>query len=222
MAVPEIALGQTFAEVARITKKNSQDALPRSGEGTTSNETDGLNADAKVEISSFSSNSLHQFNAQFNSVLKSIRIADQSMETVQSHIGQMHSQVQDYLKTYPPYPPGSEERVAALKTIAGIRQQIERLTLPFDHFAGLLLGQENGRTGEYEVKMSGESAGQTIRSHAIHLGPDGLDIPELAIDASDQEILSFKGHLERASSAISRSRAVMAEDTERLIKKFIE
>ncbi|KJS30355.1 MAG: hypothetical protein VR64_16815 [Desulfatitalea sp. BRH_c12] len=223
MSISDIVLSQTFAEVARVTKKNSHDVLPHTDVSPEALKvTGGSKVDVKAEISSYASNSLQKFNLQFNSLLKSIRIADQTMESVQAHIGQMHSEVQAFLKTYPPYPPGSEERIEKLQLIAGIRQQIERLILPQDHFAGLILGNNTGSelATDYSVKIGGQSSGEKVRTHNMHLDSQGLDIPELPLDASDQQIADAQENLEKAAKSIQTKRAALNDDIKKLIRNI--
>lgn len=216
MTISEVALKQTFAEVAKIGKTNQQTSLPNSGQDAKTAKSDPIAGD-KAEISVFSNNSLDQFNVRFNSVLKSVRIADQAMEEVQNGIAKMNSEVQAFLKMYPPYPPGSEERVQRLKTITAIRQQIEKLSLPHDHLAGLILGKGANHVDQDGVTLRSESTEEKIRTCNVQLGPEGLHVPELPPNASDRQIAGFKAHLDRALLSVRRSRSILAQDTQKLI-----
>jgi hypothetical protein len=223
MSISDIVLSQTFAEVARITKKHPHDALPHTDAIPETLKVNGeSDIDVNAEISSYANNKRQKFNLQFNSLLKSIRIADQTMESIQTHIGQMHSEVQAFLKTYPPYPPGSEERIEKLQQIAGIRQQIERLILPQDQFAGLILGNNAGseQATDYSVKIGGQASGEKVRTHNMHLDSKGLDIPELPLNASDQQITDAQENLEKAAKSLQTKRAALNDDITKLIRNI--
>jgi archaellum component FlaC len=103
MITSKIAANQAFAQVNRMHKV---DDASRQHHGrdeaikTTKGETiDGI----KAEISSFSLNPSHQFNTEFNAVVKSIRIADKAMGEIETNIEQMESEVEMFLKQYPPF-----------------------------------------------------------------------------------------------------------------------
>ena len=111
MITSKIAANQAFAQVNRMHKvddasrqHHGRDEAIKTPKGET---IDGI----KAEISSFSLNPSHQFNTEFNAVVKSIRIADKAMGEIETNIEQMESEVEMFIKQYPPFPPGSEDRV---------------------------------------------------------------------------------------------------------------
>ena len=173
----------------------------------------------RVEISAFSTNKLHQFNAKFNSVLKSIRIADHSFAEIGTKLDQMTSEMQTFLKMYPPYPPDSKERVDLLKNYAAIRKQIEQLALPQDDFAGLLLG--NGFADEasetYEFKVGDNpNRGQFINDPPKDGG--GIILPELPMNAGDEQITETVGTLGKVKSHLTNKHRALTQVVRQLIE----
>ncbi|MFZ7125420.1 MAG: hypothetical protein ACOWWM_04605 [Desulfobacterales bacterium] len=190
MITSKIAANQTFAEIARISKKSPEDgSLPRTT-GSAGAEVKAVSEDeVRTDISVFAANRLHRFNAEFNTVLKSVRIADQTMARIDGDLEQMESEVERFLKMYPPYPPGSEERVEMLKRYAGLRHEIEKMTLPKDQVAK-----------EYIPAMG------------------TLDIPMLGPDATDEQIVGAPQSLANTRRVIGVKRQRLSEDTQNLIQ----
>lgn len=219
MAILEVAQQHQFAEIARVNKLTSPHA-PATADGGIEIPADIQGRDVSVEISSFSTNKLHQFNTKFNSVLKSIRIADQALADIETKVDQMSSEIHTFLKMYPPYPPGSEERVKLLKNYAGIRNEIEQFTISEDHFAGLLLG--NGSVmepdGNYQVKIGDKVIGKGLRTGAEGQKAGHFQFPELSMDAGDEQIAGAAKKLGEVESGLAHSRAILRQDVERLIE----
>lgn len=179
---------------------------------------DAHNIDVRVEISDFSTKKQHQFNANFNSVLKSIRIADQSLAGVETRLDQITSEMQTFLKMYPPYPPESEERVRLLKNYAAIRNQIEQLAIPEDSFADLLLrnGPADETAGKYEVKIGDNVIGG--RFPGSQKGLDIIDLPELSMMSNDKQITEAAKTLGNLKSFVTRKRNSLMQDVRLLIE----
>lgn len=223
MITSKIAANQTFTEVSRINKNSADDAGPNPKSGTgRSQGAEDLDRDTRTEISSFSTNRLHQFNVEFNSVLKSVRIADQAMAEIEANVEQMESEVQMFLKTYPPYPPGSEERIEMLKRIAGLRQQIEQLTLPQDPLARMILGNPSAQvpSGNRGAEISKPSTDVQAEGYGVYTGTGGLNIPDLSVTASDEQIVNARDALAAARKTIGSKREDLSRDTKQMIQSF--
>ena len=67
---------------------------------------------------------LETVHSRFNSVARTIRIADENMGKIENYIDRMKTELQGIIKKYPPFPPGSEERVKRLKNIYNSTQVI--------------------------------------------------------------------------------------------------
>jgi len=64
-----------------------------------------------------------------NDTAQSIRKADQAMQMINEvYIEQMKASLNAVRKQYPPFPPGSEERISYLRSFNGFRQIIDQLS----------------------------------------------------------------------------------------------
>ena len=220
MITSKIAANQAFAQINKIFK--GDDA---------SHQSHGNNVDAiktpkgevidgiKTDISSFSTNPLHQFNGEFNAVVKSIRIADQAMDDIAANVEQMESEVEMFLKQYPPYPPGSEDRIKYLSHFAMLRRQIDKMTIPPDAGARHILGEGgNGTPDGWNVEIGGRSTGRTIRSQAVHAGSGGLNLPEITTESPDDQVKAMHVALGQAKQTIQERRTGLAQDASQVIR----
>ena len=221
MITPKIAANQAFSQLNRVHKHDELQRHQNAGDGSpktsSSDAIDGVRAD----ISAFSTHPIQQFNAEFNAVVKSIRIADQAMDEIGANIEQMESEVQMFLKQYPPYPPGSEERSELLNHFAALRKQIDRLTFPPDPFARRIIGKPGGGedTEEEGIKIGKQSLYDSIRRQPVHTGADGLNLPELPRDASDRAIKEMQRALAMARQVVADRRGQLAEDVHTVIRQ---
>ncbi len=219
MITSKIAANQAFAQVNRMYKvddasrqHHGRDEAIKTPKGET---IDGI----KAEISSFSLNPSHQFNTEFNAVVKSIRIADKAMGEIETNIEQMESEVEMFLKQYPPFPPGSEDRVNYLSRFAMLRKQIDQLTFPPDAGAQQIIGQSsNGNAGDWEIEIGGKQIGSTIRRQPVHPGTEGLALPEIGAHSTDAQVADMQKALGSARQQVQQSRHALAEDAIRVIR----
>jgi len=219
MITSKIAANQAYAQVNQLNKgenasrqKSGHEEVIKTSRGET---IDGI----KAEISAFSTNASHQFNAEFNAVVKSIRIADKAMGEIEANVEQMESEVEMFLKQYPPYPPGSDERVKYLSHFAMLRKQIDQLTIPPDIGARSIIGKpQSGQSSDWEIKIGGETIGNTIRHQPFHTGKDGLALPEISLQATDEQIAGLKKALGSARQQIQQQRSEFAQDAIQVIR----
>lgn len=219
MITSKIAANQAFAQLNRLNKVDDSSRHPQErGEAikTPKGETiDGI----KAEISSFSVNASHQFTAEFNAVVKSVRIADKAMGQIETNIEQMESEVEMFLKQYPPYPPGSEDRVNYLSRFAMLRKQIDQLTFPPDAGAQIIIGRpQNGQMGDWEIEIGGKQTGKTIRRQPVHVGKEGLAVPEITNRSTDEQIRDVHKALGSARHQVKIRRNELAEDAISVIR----
>lgn len=73
--------------------------------------------------------SLQEAKKSLNDTAKGIRIADQSMQQMNEYVERMKANLNAIIKQYPPFPPGSEERVSYLRSFNAFRRQIDQLSL---------------------------------------------------------------------------------------------
>jgi hypothetical protein len=69
---------------------------------------------------------LQKVNDRLNSAAKGQR----TFEKMNNYIEQMKAQLETILKQFPPFPPGSDERIQALRAYVSIRKMIDQLTIP--------------------------------------------------------------------------------------------
>lgn len=219
MITSKIAANQAFAQVNRMHKVDDasrqhqgRDEAIKTSKGET---IDGI----KAEISTFSLNPSHQFNTEFNAVVKSIRIADKAMSEIETNIEQMESEVEMFLKQYPPFPPGSEDRVNYLSRFAMLRKQIDQLTFPPDAGAQKIIGPSlNGNFNDWEIEIGGKKIGSTIRRQPVHSGKEGLSLPEIGTHSTDAQVADMHRALGSARQQVQQSRNALAEDAIRVIR----
>jgi hypothetical protein len=219
MITSKIAANQAFAHVNRMNKTDDPTRSHQESDETittTKGETiDGI----KAEISSFSANPSHQFTAEFNAVVKSIRIADKAMSEIETNIEQMESEVEMFLKQYPPYPPGSEDRVNYLSRFAMLRKQIDQLTFPPDTGAQNIIGRSHSdHSSNWDIEIGGKQIGKTVRRQPVHTGKNGLALPEISDQSTDQQVMDMQKALGAARQRVRLRRNELAEDAIQVIR----
>lgn len=168
-------------------------------------------------------NKLEVSNTDARDIAQEIRNVNQSLETINAHVRQMRASLESIVKIYPPYPPGSSERVEALRQFSAIRKMIDQIAHP-KHTNGLenILGDpaRNPRSGDWTLKIGNRQADLVIQHQPSHTGSGGLDLPELGLDSSDRQITAA---IEKTSMALptlhSRHREFIA-DANRVISQI--
>ena len=219
MITSKIAANQAFVQTVRILK-GEEHTRQNTSAGEANKTSGGEEIEGiKAEISAFSTHPLQKFNAEFNAVVKSIRIADQAMGEIETNIEQMESEVEMFLKQYPPFPPGSEDRIKYLSRFAMLRKQIDQLTFPPDGGAQAIMGRSpKGPSADWEIEIGGTKNGLSVRAHPLQAGRGGLGLPEISPQASDDQIHGFRQALDAAHQMVKKSRAELAEDAIHVIR----
>lgn len=134
---------------------------------------DGVPKRAQADESRVSFRVLQSVKDGLNSAAGSIRIADTTMGAIGTAIESMKEKLLSIVKNYPPYPPGSEERIAYLNSFNALRSQIDRL-----------------------IASSGDAGAREILAD-----PGGLNIPSLdPSTATDAEIEAALTNLDAAGA----------------------
>jgi hypothetical protein len=153
-------------------------------------------------------------NERLSSQAVSTRDEDRTLNEVDELVGRMRDEVETIQKSYPPYPPGSEERVRILKSYAGLRHQIAQLTVP-PETDGRAATDTSKRSADpatkYTFLLSLNGAVRTVSRGDVRVGPTGLTIPELQEAAGDDEVAEAGARLDSTSEAISKERTRNAE-----------
>ena len=219
MITPKIAANQTFTQLNRIHKHGDEQFQHSAGGKRNSASVPDAVDGVKAQFSAFATHPIQQFNTEFNSVVKSIRIADQAMTEIGANIEQMETEVQMFVKQYPPYLPGSEERIQLLNRFAALRKQINRLTFPPDPFAQKIIGDSGIGDGaqSWDVTIGDKTLASAIRRQPMHTSSEGVNLPEMPADASDQDIADLQAALRKAWETVAERRGHLADDFKMII-----
>ena len=162
----------------------------------------------------FGVDKLEIIQSRLNSAARTIRDADKNMGKIENYIDRMKAELQRVIKNYPPFPPGSEERVRRLKSINAFRKLIDQLTIPppSENFATKMMTGRNAVLGVDDSKrIPGENKLYSgIHSHQVYTRARGFDIPELQEDADDEEIHTFIEKLDSARETHGQMRSELA------------
>jgi hypothetical protein len=167
---------------------------------------------------------LQAFNGILNSLATSIRVANRTMGKIEILIDRMIEQFGRIIKNYPPFPPGSEERVRFLRGFSALRRQIDQLSFSLnDEGASKIMADPAvvAQAGDDNVVISGNGPRVTIHSLQVHTGPTGLNIPDLPESATDMEISAAVKNLEDARKTLGQKQSQLATDA-LSIQQFLE
>lgn len=175
-----------------------------------------LPARGKAETARPAFNNIQADNSSSNSVSLSVRVADNAMQEIGKHVDQMKTKLENIVrKTYPPYPPGSEERTKMLKNYSAFRRLINQLTIPPDNQGAMRIMADPATAKEYgdgDFTEDDNLYHKIMHSRQVHAGPNGLDIPELSEDATDGEIYDAINHIDNAGDTLRERQAGLAQD----------
>lgn len=151
---------------------------------------------------------------RLNAIAANARTADKRAAVVSEAISRMKDTLENITKNYPPFPPGSEERVRLLKSYAALRKQIAQMTVPPEQDAGAPRRKpEHDPAGIYTYLLQGDGRVQTVPRADVRVGPSGLVIPEIQPSATDAEIREVIGRLENARESLQMDRARAEAET---------
>jgi hypothetical protein len=80
----------------------------------------------KPQLDHIHFNKIEASNALAADISLMIRKVNQSMEAISSHLEEMRTSLESVVKIYPPYPPGSSERIEALRKFSALRNMIDQ------------------------------------------------------------------------------------------------
>jgi hypothetical protein len=152
----------------------------------------------------FALNTLHSIKSRLNAIAKNIRAYDKSLKTLKNYIDKLKAELGRIIKNFPPFPPGSEERVSLLKSYISLRKQIDQLTVPPPRNE---ITNKNLTYSEF-VSEAGELD--------ILKGPNGIQIPDVSEDATDEDIATSIEALKTAEERILQRRQELAGETEKI------
>lgn len=146
-----------------------------------------------IDKTGFQLSKIQASYTDINSVATSIRKTDKEMKAVEENIDRMRQEIEVIVKRFPPFPPGSDERIRHLKNYDAYRKLIENLTFPKD------------RANEPDDNGIDSREGETV--------------PALSEHASDQEVSEAFEFLEKAGNKVRNIRKELYEATESLLRQ---
>ncbi len=183
---------------------------------------------AKVEVTTPSPeriffNKLQAASAEQQAVALHIREVATTMDTIGANLQKMQESLEIIVKSYPPYPQDSSERVQMLRQFGGLRRLIDQLTLPPpDDLPSRILGDEktNSDAGDWAyIAKSGDTV--RIAHQPLHTASGGLDIPDLPENAPDNALHSALERLSQAVGILNRRRDTFLMDANRVITAML-
>lgn len=197
----KVASGAPRAEMARdggTSPAHQAQGVTRSGNETVSIE-EGRNSPGRIQA---------QKMAQ-EDVAGRIRQSDAALDAVEDKIDKMDEALTGIVKHYPPFPPGSDERINRLENFSSFRKMIERLSFPPDPFSE--------STNDTRI----EETESTVPQFSFPKMED-LGIPDLSAgpsEATDEEIETALESLEKAKGLVEEKRQALRSSAEKVIDR---
>jgi hypothetical protein len=149
---------------------------------------------------------LQQANDTLNQTAIGIRSDDVRMAQISEGLARMKNYLIYTIKVYPPYPIDDPQRAKFLRSFNGIRQQIEKLTIPPD-------SKWFGRIpGDVQTSSEPISTGRSIATTAHVQGPPpAATIPQLPDTATDSEIQTTLDKVDQVITTVSAKRQALSQ-----------
>jgi hypothetical protein len=154
-----------------------------------------------------------------HAVAATIRTIDQGLKAAGTTVDAMKRELEVIVKNFPPFPPGSEERVRRLRSYAALRTMIDRLTFPPEEQTRM--AGEKGKkaepaaTDDWTFVVESKGMTKTVRAEDVRRGAAGFPLPEFsppdAVD--DATIHQALGRLEEVSVGLIARRERLREQT---------
>jgi hypothetical protein len=157
-------------------------------------------------------------NNTFNQISQSIGKVSRAMDEIEARVDKISDKLTGFRKIFPPYPPGSEERVKLYKSFSALRKQIQQLTYPpEDEGARAIMapGDSGNRSGE-GITVQGPDLEIGVRPQNLQFSPQGINIPQMSPEPKDEEIDHILGQLENTRQSLQDKRMGLQKDVEHL------
>jgi hypothetical protein len=166
-------------------------------------------------------NKLEATNSKAQQIAQQIRQVNESMETIESHLSEMRARLEHIAKIYPPYPPDSAERIEALRQFSALRKMIDQMTRSVrdDGTTNSLSAIDGPAGGVDPANLSAENQ-LYLRRRPLNPGHGGLDIPDISINASNDQISGALDRTIAAQSAMQAQRQSFIADANRIISEL--
>ena len=111
--------------------KHTPEGLQRSNEPSKTVDYNRKSSDlSQAKQGYVTQSNFRHFHQRINTIAKSIHADDKALRDIQNLLDRAERKLQKIVKTYPPFPAGSEERVKLLRSFNSYRKMIDRLTIP--------------------------------------------------------------------------------------------
>lgn len=166
-------------------------------------------------------NKLEAANSQAQQIAQQIRQVNESMETIDSHLSDMRAKLEHIVKIYPPYPPNSSERIETLRQFSALRKMIDQMirSVGDDGMANVASAADNPAGGANQTTASGIN-NRYLSRQFLHPGQGGLDIPDISINASDEQISGALNRTIAAQVVMQVRRHSFITDANRIISEL--
>jgi len=154
-------------------------------------------------------------SATIRKIAWNISIADKTIGHVNDLVAKMKANLSTIVKMYPPYPPGSQERSRILKSYIGLRREIEQLTIPPEYQIAKKILSDPAKVadaGDQNVTIGQGGTSVTVHSQPVNPGPTGLNLPELHINATDEQVSAAWKRINTSQDTLDQKRDGLASD----------
>jgi flagellin-like hook-associated protein FlgL len=224
MSITKIGSDQVLFYLNQATNKIDSLAHKFSTGRRISSPKEGSSEWVQVSQGRFAFDDLQALNAIANSAAKSIKVADSTMGRIETLIDQMKEQLGRIIKNYPPFLPGTEERVKFLRSFTALRRQIDQLSFAPDYKEVVEITADPvtvPKAGDGEAAVGNRGPRTTILNQQVSIDAAGLNIPELSEKATDAEIQAAIESLQDAEKALAQKRSELAANA-LSIQQFLE
>ena len=223
MITSKTSIDQMYPELTPI-RKNTDIASQNTN---SSKNTNGSGAEAtasvKINVSLFEFAIPQSARSAVNMVAASVRRANRAMLEIEKQIDRMKDRLIKHIKNFPPFLPGSEERVKLMKRFSMFRRQIDQLTFPPDDPGAAQIMADpsvTGKAGDWSLDSDDDENQMTIHRQPVHTGSEGLNIKDLSEEATDEEIYASIKTLDSASEVLRQRRSDLAADFEGILNQM--
>ena len=139
---------------------------------------------------------LQLVNDAGNEAAAQVKSTNDQLTNIATYLAKMKQQAVQLIKVYPPYPPGESSRVKMIRSMMGLRKQIENLTIPPD-------SKWYGKSGEQAVPHQ-----TTVPS--VQAVMQSLAVPDLPDMADNNNVQAAIVSIDRAAEIVSSQQSALA------------
>lgn len=166
--------------------------------------------------------SVENANSRVQQIAQQIRHVNQTVDTIDANLSQLRSTLEQVVKIYPPYPPGSSERIEALRQFSAIRHMIDQLTVGGrdEGISDIIASDSTPHRNQRELNITVGKRLLRFSRQPLHPGKDGLNLPEIPEDASDRQIAEALDQTIAAQEILRHRRQGFVADANRILSEM--